>query len=175
MAYRVRKLEQNTVFALVAAWNAKQEAAVASFFHADTTQISSGHWSAPVVASQTIAAANATDLPTSLTLVNQTLDYVNNHFVDPRAHNTAVSAALTTPRGTDLATAITLANAIKAAYGTHLAASNVHFTNDATNTVAAANATDQASLNTLLNEMKGDFNAHIVSAPTGSMIWLVPA
>ena len=38
------------------------------------------------------------------------------------------------------ASAITLANALKAAYNTHLSESNVHFNNDGTNTVAAANA-----------------------------------
>jgi len=173
MAYRVRKHDEHMAFALVAAWNAKQEAAVASFFHADITQISSGHFTAPVVASQIISAANSSSEGTAVTLSNQLLDYINNHFADTFAHNTAVSAAMTTARATDLASAITLGNAIKAAYNTHLSAANVHFNNDGTNTIAAANATDQTSVNTLLNELKTDFNAHIISAPTGAMIRLV--
>ena len=50
--------------------------------------------------------------------------------------------------------------------GNNLANVATHFTADATNTIAAANATDQTSLNTLLNELKTDINAHMASAPT---------
>ena len=39
----------------------------------------------------------------------------------------------------------------------------VHKANDTTNTVTSADASDQATLNTLLNEIKGDYNAHRVS------------
>ena len=175
MAFLVRKIPENVVYALAAAWNAKQEASVASFFHADITQKTSGQFQAPTVANDSIGSANASDLATSLTLVNETKAVMNRHFADSFAHNTAVSAAVTTATATDLATAITLGNALKAAFNTHRAAANVHFTNDGTNAVASTDATDQSSLNTLLNEMKGDFNAHLISAPTGSMIRLIPA
>jgi len=39
----------------------------------------------------------------------------------------------------------------------------IHKANDTTNSIASANATDQATLNTLLNEIKLDYNAHRVS------------
>ena len=39
----------------------------------------------------------------------------------------------------------------------------IHLANDTTNVVTSANATDQATLNTLLNEIKADYNAHRVS------------
>lgn len=39
----------------------------------------------------------------------------------------------------------------------------VHKADDTTNTVTSADATDQDTLNTLLNEIKGDYNAHRVS------------
>jgi hypothetical protein len=174
MAYETRKVPDEMIFALVAAHNARQEAAVGSNFHADITQITNrADYRAPTVTNDTVSAANATDLTTSLTLVNAEKAVINRHFADTRAHNTAVSAAVSTAAGTDLTTAVALGNAIKAAYNTHLAAANVHFNNDGTNTVSAANATDQTTLNTLLNEIKTDFNAHLIGATAGAMINLV--
>ncbi len=176
MAYTTRKVSDAIVFALVAQHNAKQEASVAAFFHADTSQTTNASdYRNPTVTALAVTAANATDLPTSLTLVNQVKAVLNVHFQDPRAHNTAVTAVVATANATDLATANTLANALKTAYNTggHINASNVHFNNDATNTIAAAAATDQTTLDTLLNELKTDVTAHIASAPTGAMIYLV--
>jgi hypothetical protein len=177
MAYRTRKVTDAMVAALVATWNVKQEASVSTFFHADITQKTSGGDFAPLVASDTIGSANATDLATSLVLVNDIRAVTNRHFVDPRAHNTAVTTPTTLADATDLTTAVALANDIKSLYNTggHVNGSNIHFTNDATNTISAANATDQTTLNTLANELKTDINAHIISAPLGSMIQLVPA
>jgi hypothetical protein len=178
MAYRVRNTAETIAAAAVAANNLRQTEAVASFFHADTTQKTTGHFSAPVVTDDLVTSANSSSEATAVALVNEMKAVVNRHFADDYAHNTAVSAAVTTADaivGDSLVTAIALANALKAAYNTHLSASNVHFNNDGTNTVAAANATDQTSINTLLNEMKGDINAHIVSAPLGAMIRVVPA
>lgn len=160
---------------MVTAWNAKQEAAVASFFHADKTQITTGHYTNPSVANDTVATANSSSEATAIALANALKAAINRHFADDYAHNSALSAVVSTADATSLATAITLANALKAAYTTHLSASNVHFNNDGTNTVAADDATDQTTINTLLNELKGDFNAHVISAPTGSMIRLVDA
>lgn len=170
MAFKIRKLTDNLAHALVAANNLRQTEAVASFFHADTTQKTTGHFTAPVVADDTIASANGTDNTTNTVLVNEMKAVMNRHFVDDLAHNTAVSAEVTTADGTDMATNFALANALKSAYNTHLTASNVHFNNDATNGVTNANGTDQATTSTLLNEMKADFNAHVVSAPLGAMI-----
>lgn len=177
MAFETRNVPDAMVFALVAAWNYRQEAAVGSFFHADITQRTTGDYRAPTVTNDTVTAANGTDLTTNITLVNQMKAVMNRHFVDPRAHNTAVSAVVTTADATDQTTAITLANALKTAYNTggHINASNVHFNTDGTNTVSAAAATDLATLQTLNNEMKGDFNAHVISAPAGAMINLVDA
>ena len=66
---------------------------------------------------------------------------------------------------TDLATAITKANALKAAYNLHCAVSSGrhHKAADAVNTISALNATDLASLLTLLTEVKTDMNAHMAS------------
>jgi hypothetical protein len=178
MAYRVRNTSETIGAALVAANNLRQTESVASFFHADTTQKTTGHFSSPVVTDDLVTAANSSSEATGVALANDIKGVVNRHFADDLAHNTAVSAVVTTADaivGDSLVTALALANAIKAALNVHYTAANVHFTNDATNTIAAANATDQASLNTLLNEIKTDLNAHIVSAPLGAMIRLTPA
>jgi hypothetical protein len=40
---------------------------------------------------------------------------------------------------------------------------------DGGNSISSSDATDQSSLNTLLNELKTDINAHIAAAPTSDM------
>lgn len=65
---------------------------------------------------------------------------------------------------TNLAGAIVIANLLKAAYTLHIADTGAHLAADATNTVAAAVATDQGTVNTLLTELKADFNAHVALA-----------
>ena len=178
MAYTVRNVPDAMVFALVAAWNRRQEAAVSTAFHADITQVTTGDYRAPVVTNDTPALSiggNPTDSTTVISFTNALKKLVNRHFADTRAHNSAVSTAISTADGTDLTSACTLATAIKAAYGTHLTASNVHFTNDETNTVAAADATNQTTAITLLTELRTDIGAHIINATPGEMINLVDA
>lgn len=176
MAFDIRKLPDEIVFGLVEAHNQRMVDAVGSSFHADTTSTTSRtDYTKPVRTDLQVTAANASDLATSIALVNDIYDVVQLHFADTLAHDSAVSAALDVPVATDLATAITRGNALKAAVNTHHSAANVHYNNDGTNWIAAADASDQSSLNTLLNEMKGDVNAHIVSAPAGAMINLVNA
>lgn len=176
MGYSVRKGSAEVVFALVAAHNNTRRSAgvVASFFHADVTSDTAGHPAALSVTPATISAANASDLPTALVLVNQMRRRWLQHRDDDLAHKVADGLpALTAPEATDLATAQTLANELKADYTAHIGSTTYHYTADATNTVAAANASDLATLQTLLNELKGDFNAHIASAPAGQSVKLV--
>lgn len=175
MAFKTRKVPDVMVNALVAAWNAKQVADVAAFFHADTTQKTSGEYTALTVTNDTVTSANGTNDATNIVLINEMKGVINRHFSDTLAHDSAVSAQIATADATDGATAITLVNALKADYNTHRTASNVHFNNDSTNVVTNADATDTATTSTLANEIKGDVNAHITSAPTGSMIELIPA
>lgn len=176
MAFTARKVTDAMLFALVAAHNNTRRAAgvVGSFFHADITSTPGGDVRAPTAASAVVASANASDLATSLTLVNEIRQRWLDHRDDDLAHKVADGLpALAAPVATDLTTAQTLANEIKADYGVHIASTTYHYTADATNTVAAADATDQTSLNTLLNEIKGDFNAHIISAPVGQSVKLI--
>lgn len=178
MAVRARKTPDALIHALVAAHNLRQTEAVASFFHADTTQLTSGYYDNPSVADDLVTAANGSSLATNIALLNDILAVLQRHFADTLAHNTAVTAALALDalESTAIeATTVTRANALKVAYGAHLSEANVHFTNDATNTVAAVDATNTATVSTLANEMKGDINTHIVSAPLGAMVKVVPA
>lgn len=79
------------------------------------------------------------------------------------------SPAVTTAAATDLPTSIALANALKAAYNTHVASAcdpvtgqGCHIAADATNPTAVVNATDLASVEALLNDIKAKYNAHRV-------------
>jgi len=172
-----RKAPLDMLFALVAEQNRRQLDAISTtYFHACQCETVTGGAGGVTITRTTISTANASDLATSVALVNAIKVVVNKHFADSAAHSTGTASALvTTADATDLATGITLGNALKAAYNTHRTASNVHYNNDSTNAVSSTDATDQTSLNTLLNEMKGDVNAHIASAPTGSYIKLVSA
>lgn len=168
-----RKGSSAVLAAVVDQLNKLRELSVSTNFHVTKTGVPAAVSDPPGASALQVTAPNATNLATSLVLVNEIAAVYNVHAQDALAHNTAVSPALSSPLATDLATAQTLANEIKGDYGTHLAAAGVHFTNDATNTIAAADATDQTSLNTLLNELKTDLNAHINAALGGESIKLV--
>lgn len=124
----------------------------------------------------TVAAANGDGtLATALTLVNELIGVYTFHMADVLAHKVTGVALASIVRATSLATAITRANDIKAKYETHRASTTYHYTADSSNTISASNATDQASLDTLLNELKGDFNLHMASGPTAKSIRLIDA
>jgi hypothetical protein len=154
---------------IVDAFNAERRQHIADLgagftvFHADKGEVA-------------VTAANASDLATSLTLVNQLKSVYETHRQDTLCHKVADGTnVIAAPFATTLATAITLANEIKADYNTHRASTTFHYNADATNAVAAANASDQGTLNTLVNEIKGDLNAHMASGPaTGYALRVVP-
>jgi len=124
-----------------------------------------------------VASANATNLATAVTLVNEIRAVHNFMMSDTLAHKVAdvtdpTVQALANPNAGDggLAQAIALANDIKAKYNVHIASTTYHYTADATNAVAAANASDLATLQTLVNAIKTAINAHMASAPTSKSI-----
>jgi len=63
--------------------------------------------------------------------------------------------------------AIAFANELKRAYNVHLSQAGVHAANDSTNTVTSADATNLATANTLVTEIKDDFNLHIAGGGSG--------
>lgn len=171
MTLRIRKGDfQAALEAIFTEINRNRDGDVGANFHASLTR-------GPTGATLQVVKANASSLATSIALANEIKAVYNTHVRDRSAHSSVFSAALTTPDAIDLATGITLANAIKAAFNTggHINTASVHFNNDVTNTVAAANATDQTSLNTLLNELKADINAHIANGLAGDHLEFVDA
>lgn len=181
MAFIARKMPDAITFALVAAHNKSKIDGVGSNFHYDISSTQTGDYTAPTLANDTVATANATDLTTSIALTNSIKKTVNRHYASAYvlpltggAHK-VTNTTISTADGTDLTSSVTLANAIKSSYNTHVGSTTFHANADGTNTVTSANATDQTTLNTLVNEIKGDYNAHIISAPAGAMITVVDA
>lgn len=164
--------------ALIAEHNARRDSEVGANFHSATTSgvtnTNDPENPVPGAAAQ-VTAADSSDLPTAIVLVNQERVILNQHFADEVSHDTAVSAAVTDPDAFDQTSAEVLANAIKAAYNTHRTEANVHFNPDAANVVAAADASDLATLQTLVDEIKADLNAHITGALAGNGITQINA
>jgi hypothetical protein len=176
MAFNSRRTDQDMLYALVAANNQRLVDGISTSFHLDqTARTTRTDYRNPTITRVTVTAADATNLATSLTLVNDIRSVVDTHFADTIAHDSATSAAITIAVGTDLTTAVALANDLKAKFDTHREAANVHFTDDTTNDVTNADATDQTTLNTLVNEIKVDVNAHVASAPVGAFISIIEA
>jgi hypothetical protein len=76
----------------------------------------------------------------------------------------------------DTTSAITLTNEIKENALVHFTASTVHYTDDNTNTITNADSTDEASLVTLVNEIKLQLvTNHMQSAPSGTYVEVRPA
>lgn len=72
---------------------------------------------------------------------------------------------------TDLASAIMFANLVKAAYNAHVADVSVHGADDSANAASSPNATDQASLTTLLAELESAYGTH---QATGALVHTEP-
>jgi hypothetical protein len=176
MAYDVRDIPAEIVYALVAAWNEYVALDVSSNFHYDvTSRMTSTDYRNPTREAALVEGDDCTNTATAIVLVNEVKRKLNVHYADTLAHATAVSAAIATADATTLATAITLAEAIRTSYTAHLSASNVHANNDSTNTISAATATTEATLVTLVNELKEEYDDHIEGAPQGRMIRIIGA
>lgn len=118
---------------------------------------------------QTVTAADASDLATSITLSNQIMAIYLFHVGDTLAHKVAETAPALV-KATDLASAETLLNAIKADFNTHIASTTYHYNADSTNTIATANATDLASAEALATAIKAAFNAHMADGPAAKSL-----
>lgn len=119
---------------------------------------------------RTVSGPTAADLGTSMTLLKKLLTVYAAHRTDTLHHNnpdTTNTVASAVSDVADLPSAITAANQLKAAFNAHVVQGGAHYTNDMGNNVSSPNATDQNSLNTLLNEMRGDINAHFGASSLG--------
>ncbi len=179
MTLRIRKGDFQAAFEAIATeMNRTRELAVSTNVHYSTSLLPSG------AALGTSPPAAATTLETSRLLANWLRAVCNQHFADRSAHGTVFTAAVALGEVSasladvdELAAIVALANQIKLRFttGGHINTANVHANADAANAIAAANATDQTSVNTLLNEMRTDIPAHIVLALAGNHIEFVDA
>lgn len=176
MGFTVRKVNDPVLYAVVEAINADRAARVTTEIHNDVTAdpVGGDPRSPTVGATVAITSANATDLPTLVTISNEIrLDYIA-HIEDAVGHDAAdivntIAAAVVT----DLATAQTLLNEVKADYNAHRSEAGVHPNNDGGNAIAAADATNQGTAETLANEIKTDLTAHIALALAGAGVRLI--
>lgn len=162
MATVIRNTEAMIVPFAAAFNDLKLQIGAGAFFHLDKSET-------------ILTAAVASDLATSLTLVNNMLGVYAFHMADTLAHKVAGVALASYVQATDLASAILRANDIKAKYNTHCASTVINYAADATNTTTSADSTDLASLITLLNEMRTDIAAHMQSGPAAKSLRVVSA
>jgi hypothetical protein len=157
--------------ALISGLNQLRDASVGTNIHADTTSCTVPDVQNPVASALQVTAATATNTATAIVMLNEIKGVQNIHVMDPLAHKSAVSAAITVDDATNLATGITLGVAARAAHTTHLSESNVHYTADTVNVATyTATPTTEANLVTLANDLTVQTNAHITSALPGSHI-----
>ena len=164
MSIKIRKSQLASEPAVVTAINALIGARLSTEVHRDKTSIPSGDALNPSSTALQVTAAASTNLATSITLANNLKSVLGFHMADDSAHLIADTTNVNFDGyalASSLATGIAHGNAIKVDYTDHIADTSVHLNADSTNTVAAAVATDQGSLNTLLTELKADINAHI--------------
>jgi hypothetical protein len=185
-----------TALGLVQAHNSFVQTRVGANVHYDITpSAQTASPDSPTAYPLSVTVSNAVDLPTSISLLSAIYSVLRLHLVDAVSTSTVASGAhkipdavanaslgtafggsVNNPNGsvlpasTTLAAAITAANAVKALYNTHLSQAGVHANNDGTNTIAAANANDLASLVTLVNASKVSLNSHVAAAPATMMV-----
>jgi hypothetical protein len=179
MSYYSYKDDNALAHTLVKINNDQNDAAAlaAGKFHRDITGVPAAgdaYRNALPSTPSVVSAANASDLPSLITLNNQLVSVMRNHFGDDSAHKIANGAYQAVLDGygaplaasAPLATVIPSVNAMKVVLNLHMPMTTLHLNADNTNTVSAANATDQASANTLANALKASLNAHMASGPT---------
>lgn len=145
---------------IAAAINAVRHISAAASVHADAAEL-------------VVTAPNATDLASAIALAQNLSDVYNTHRTDLLAHAAADSTnTVATAKSAIVsqATAITFANQLKAAYNAHRSQSGVHHADDSGHATTSSDATNLSSLQTLLNELKSDINAHMATALAGSSL-----
>lgn len=123
-----------------------------------------------MTASRSIPNLPGTKIDGLIAAVNEAQDALASQGLLPhycRADGTsAVASALAAlqalPAATTEGTAVAATNACVALYEAHRVSTDAHDAADSTNAVAASAATNEATAITRINELKGDFNAHIV-------------
>lgn len=166
MSIKIRKAQLASEPAVVAAINALIDANLSTQIHRDKTSIPAGDSLNP---SSTPLGVDgyATGLASSIALANELKGVLAFHMADSSAHEVADSVNVNFDGyalATNLSTVQLLANAMKVDYTAHLSQSGCHVNNDSTNTITAADATDQSTSNLLLNNIATKLEAHMADA-----------
>ena len=181
MALAVRLSDRAVLMALLSTHNTKSVTRAGAFFHYDISSLPAAGSTeqAPTSTPDVPLSATPTDLPSSITAVNELQTIFLRHGVDVLAHKVADSAEVATiaavPVAVDQGTVDTLANALKAAWNTHIASTTYHPNADSTNAIGAANATNLSTGITLITALQAAFINHIESGNASPLIKTVPA
>ena len=127
----------------------------------------------------TITAANGTDLTTGITLGNQAKAVLNQHDTDTGTAFHFAAGGGHQVTAADAATLeaelVTLCVDIQTIYAAHIGDATVHDPDDTTNTTGAVTITDTATCNSFLNDMKAKYNAHRIFAGPENVYGLLVA
>ena len=193
MALKVRKLTDPLVFALVSLFNKKLKSdsdTLMTYPHYDKTSDATsgpGDYMLPTSSPHIVTAADGDGaaIAKSRTLAIDLWEVYQRHLADALdtdeygagAHKTADAApALTAPTSTtSLADLETFADGLYTDYNTHRASGTYHLAADATNVANTPAATTQGSLDTRMNDLKVQLNAHIAYAPASPMLRVTAA
>jgi hypothetical protein len=181
MAIKVKSGTDAMLYGLAAAHNTNWRDHVkenTSFPHADVTSSgdSGPDFRNPTTTALAGSAAAATSLALTITSANQSLKIAQLHFADALAHKAADTTNGTTLAVSALASTATQGatntrlNLIKAACNLHVSQLGVHFTNDGTNTIATADASDLATSEALADAIQSFLTAHIAFAGTTQLL-----
>ena len=145
--------------------------AITPCYHADQLALTTGDHFNYGVSTTTVSAANAADLPTTLTLCTNIDGVLRLHLASTLVHKAAdVTDVPANAVPIDLPSTITYLNDVKTKLNTHLASTAYHFFADGTNTLTAANAADLPTSITLANQIKSFLNLHMSIAPAGQSV-----
>ena len=177
MAIKIRENREDLTHTLITDLNAATDAALTTQKHRDKTSVPTGDW---FTASSTplLIDAIVDTLDGYCTAVTQIKGVTYFHFNDDSAHLVVDDVNINFDgyvNAYDLATCYLLANAVKVDYNLHGTQSGVHLNNDAGNQISASDATDVASLRTLLADERAKINAHLAAAGLTQRYVIIPA
>jgi hypothetical protein len=177
MAINIRKDGSLFLSGVVTAYNTVVDAGLTSQVHKDKTSQQNG---TDLVPSSTPLLITAITMTTDgyYTAANNIQGVLMAHFADDSAHLIADIVNVDFDgyaRASSAATAYALVNAIKLNYNNHGTETSVHLNNDSSHDITSPDANSEASLVTLLAELRTDINAHIADAGLTQRYQLVPA
>jgi hypothetical protein len=124
-----------------------------------------------------IVAPIATEINSSIALASDIRNKLNRHVNRLESHAYQDPNDLVFLNAVDLSSVVALANTLKYAFNNHRTRLyqiyTVHVTNDTINVVTSPDATDQTSVNLLLNEISSKYTLHLVQTGVHSSSVLI--